>query len=202
MTSRAGSSRFCSTARARRRQGTPLEGQSLHPVSAAHGRPLEVPCPVMVSLVLLLSAQFECHGRVVMMQEQEQTHPVHLVRLAERERLPDETRQTLPQRVVEALDMVGLAAALAAGDVLVLRDHLLVRLPKVGERHRSAQSRRDALPQQAARLLAPVANSVGDNLACAAAQRQPDPTLVLLSCSCAGRQTTRVGPTPGHRQPR
>ncbi len=55
-------------------------------------------------------------------------------------------------------NVAGLAAALAAGDMLALRHHFLVSLPEVRERQRMTQSARDTPPEQAAGLLAPVAD--------------------------------------------
>jgi len=45
-------------------------------------------------------------------QEEPQSPLVHDLGLAERERLADEPAQALPERVVEALNVVSLAAAL------------------------------------------------------------------------------------------
>jgi len=59
----------------------------------------------------------------------------HHVRFAERERLPHKPSQTLPERVVEPfnvvglVNVVGLAAAFVTGNVLALRHYLLVGFP-------------------------------------------------------------------------
>lgn len=45
---------------------------------------------------------------------------MHLVVVRERERLADEAREPLPERVVEPLDVAGLALAFAGGPVCPL----------------------------------------------------------------------------------
>lgn len=90
----------------------------------------------MVSGPLLSQGCASRHLRVAVVQEQLKATLVHALRLAGRERLADEPAQALAERVVEPLDVVGLAAALAEGDVLALRRCLLGRLPEVGESQR------------------------------------------------------------------
>ncbi len=154
----------------------------------------------MVGSRLLSHGCAPCHLSVVIVQEQPQAVLVHRLRLAERERLADEPSQSLTQRVVEAFYMVGLAAALAARRVLPLRHHLLIGFPEVREGRRVPQSPWHPLPEQPAGLLAPVAEGVGDDLARPAAQSQPNPLLVLISCSCAGRRMTRVHRVPARHR--
>ena len=109
---------------------------------------------VMVSGRLLPQGCASRHLRVAVVQEQLKATLVHALRLAERERLADEPAQALAERVVEPLDVVGLAAALAEGNVLALRRCLLGRLPEVGESQRMTQDGRHPLPEQATGLLA------------------------------------------------
>lgn len=170
--------------------------------STLHRKHLTNRISVVVSSVLLDQNRAQCHPRVVVAQEQPQATLVHQLRLAERERLSHEPRQALPERGVEPLDVAGLAAAIVTGDVLTLRHHLLARLPKVRERQHMTQPARDTLPEQAASLVATVADSVGNDLAHAAAQGQPNPPLVLLSCCRAAPRTTRVRRVPARPQAR
>jgi hypothetical protein len=56
---------------------------------------------------------------------------VHLARLGERERLPNEARKPLTQGVDLPLEVGSLAFLLAGGLVPLFRNHLLVSLPQV-----------------------------------------------------------------------
>jgi len=115
------------------------------------------------------------------MDKQGQAELVHPVALAERERLPDEPGQPLPQRVVPPLNVTGLAVALVRGLVLLVRDDLAIGVPEVGVAEQPPVGGRDTLPQPLASFLAPVAHRKGDDLARPAAQGQPDPPLVLAT---------------------
>src|SRR5215213_7712337 len=64
--------------------------------------------------------------------------------------------------------------------MLLTRQHVRVRRPEVRVALRAAEGFRDRLPQPAARLLAPVADDVGDDLPRLPAQCQPDPALARL----------------------
>lgn len=136
---------------------------------------------VVVSFVLLADGDPEGHLRVVVVQKEPQTNLMHLLGLAERERLAHEPRQPLAQGIVEALDVVGLPAAFAYRNVLRFGNNLLVSVPEVRERHGTAQKWRHLLPEQAAGRFAAVSNRKSDDLACAAAQGEPDPALVLAA---------------------
>jgi len=104
---------------------------------------------------------------------------MHPLTLGERERLAHETTQALPQRVVPALNAVGLARLLAAGTMVQGRHYILVCLPEVGVDQAVAPIRGGyALPESAAGLLAAVANGIGQNLTGSAAKRDPDPLFV------------------------
>jgi len=103
---------------------------------------------------------------------------MHPVRLGERQALPDEAPDPLPQREVPPLDVRRQAALLAGRRVLLGRDHELVRLPEVAEAVGAAIGRRDGRPQLLTSRARAVANGVGDDLARGAAQRDPDPPLV------------------------
>ncbi len=58
------------------------------------------------------------------------------------------------------------------------RQHVSIRFPKVRVTKALFVPLLDTRPQKTASLLAPISNGVGDDLACAATLRQPDPTLV------------------------
>ena len=113
------------------------------------------------------------------MQEQQQTSLVHLLALRKRQRLSYEASQTLAQRAIPALHVVGLPFAFAHRPMSVFRQDFLVALPEIAVEHPFAVSSGDTLPQQAAGRLAPVADRVSHHLTSAPAQSQPDPPFVL-----------------------
>jgi len=104
---------------------------------------------------------------------------VHFLCFRERERLSHEASQPLTQNVVEALNMARLPRALPGRSVLGFRQHLGISCPEVGVKQAYFVSAGNALPQQAAGLLAPAAEGVSNDLASATALRQPHPTLVF-----------------------
>ena len=75
--------------------------------------------------------------------------------------------------------MTRLARAFAAGTVELLREDLLVSLPKVCKAQALTISERHTPPQPPAGDFAAVPNRVGDDLTGAAALSQPNPVLVL-----------------------
>jgi len=117
---------------------------------------------------------------VVAVQKEPQANLVHPIRFGERQALAHETRKPLPQSVVPSLDMRRLSAFLACLRMLLGGDDLPIRLPEVAVAMPALISLRHPLPQLAATLFAPVADVVGDHLACLAAQRQPDPAFLRL----------------------
>ena len=114
-----------------------------------------------------------------MMDKQTQAIEVHLVTFGKRKRLADKAAHALPQSVVPSLYMVGLAALLANSFMLLIRQHFLIRLPKVAVEGSAAVTGRNRLPQQATGFLAAVANHKGHHLTSAATQRDPHPLLVF-----------------------
>ncbi len=76
--------------------------------------------------------------------------------------------------------MVGLATSFAA--VVLERGHnLSIGLPKVAVAQTGFVGGGDTLPQYAAGRCAAATNGIGDDLPGAAAQCQPQPTLILAS---------------------
>ena len=104
---------------------------------------------------------------------------MHRVVFGERKRPPHKTSKPLAQHVVEALHMTGLARAFARRPVLLLGQHLGVGRPKVRVEQAALVTSGDALPQQAAGLLAATADHVGEDLPRPAALGQSHPALVL-----------------------
>jgi hypothetical protein len=63
---------------------------------------------------------------------------------------------------------------------LIFRDEFLISFPKVGITMSRMIDLRDLLPELAASRFAAVANNERDYLACAAAERDPNPSLATL----------------------
>ena len=106
---------------------------------------------------------------VVVVKEQSQAGLVHLVTLAERERLSRKASQSLPQRVVELLDVIGLAFLFTDGPVVPIRNHRFVSVPKVRVGTSCAVTFGQATPEDAAGCLASVADGESDDLTSSAA---------------------------------
>jgi len=117
---------------------------------------------------------------VVVVQKQKQAPPVHLGTLAEGQALANKAAQPLTQRIVEAFHMVGLPAVFAHSTMVPFRDHVCIRLPKVGIHSLVTVARREALPKPTARGPASVTNCYGNYLTGAAAQSEPNPRLVVF----------------------
>ena len=116
----------------------------------------------------------------VTMQKKAQTQFMHPIRFRERERLTDEPSESLPQRIVPALDVCGLTRCFAHGSMLLCRDDQLIRGPPIAKAMCGAVRRRNALPQRAARRFRAVANHIGAYLPRRPAQGQPNPALIGL----------------------
>jgi hypothetical protein len=80
-----------------------------------------------------------------MMDKQTQAVAVHLVTFGKRKRLADKAAHALPQGVVPSLYMVGLATLLANSFMLLIRQHFLIRLPKVAVQGSAAVAGRNPL---------------------------------------------------------
>lgn len=103
------------------------------------------------------------------MNEQAQAVEVHLVAFGKGERFANKAPHALPQSIVPSLHMVGLAAVFANGFMLLVGQHFLIRFPKVTVECGWTITQGNRLPQQAAGLLATVANHEGHDLTGAAA---------------------------------
>lgn len=112
------------------------------------------------------------------MKKQKQAVLVHRVRLGKRQRAPHKTAQSLTQNVVEPFNMTRLPLTFTRRPMLFCGKHLGIRLPEVGEQKAPLVAFRDALPQNAARLLASIPDGVSDDLPRSSALSQPDPTFV------------------------
>ncbi len=109
-------------------------------------------------------------GLVVAPQKESQADLVHHHRFRKRQGLANEAGEPLPQRVIETLDMTGLAALLADCAVLPRWYDALIRLPEVAIHSSSPILRRDGLPQLPAGHFIPRADRIADYLACLAAK--------------------------------
>ncbi len=114
------------------------------------------------------------------MQEELQTILMHQFTLRKRQRLAHKASQALTQGQVPALDMVRLARAFINRVMLIIGQHGLVALPKIAIQQAMTVRERDPTPEQAAGGLAAVTDGIGDDLARAATQRQPDPPFILF----------------------
>ncbi len=114
------------------------------------------------------------------MNEQTQTNLVHPIRLRERQRLSNEARQALAKCIVPPLDMRRQAAVFAARRMLLCWDHIAISLPEVSVTMSRLISGWDALPQLLASRLRAVANHIRHDLARAARERDPNPSLAAF----------------------
>ncbi len=114
------------------------------------------------------------------MHEEPQTRLMHQFTLRKGQRLAHKASQALTQGQVPALDMVGLARAFSNWVMLIVGQDGLVALPKIAIQQAMPVRERDTTPEQAAGGLAAVTDGIGDDLARATAQRQPDPTFILF----------------------
>lgn len=105
---------------------------------------------------------------------------MHLGTLAERQRLADETSESLSDLVVHPLHHAGFAAAFITGAMLPARECGNVSLVKVRVNQLAAVALRNTLPQQTAGFGTSVADRVGDNLTGLPGDNQPNPFLVLF----------------------
>src|SRR5215467_7532481 len=93
----------------------------------------------------------------------------------------DEARQALPQRVVEALNVVGFPCVLRDGFVALRRDDAVVDFILIRVKYRVFLiDLRDLAPQGFGTLAAAIAHVTCNNLARGGIHRQPDPLLVGL----------------------
>ena len=108
---------------------------------------------------------------------------MHLVGFAERHGLTRQPHQSLPQRVVEALDVAGLTVAFAScDDVLLRRQHDSVGFPEVGVDQALLLNIKNTLPELATSRLGAVSDCIRHDLASAAAQGEPHPAFVFAPC--------------------
>jgi hypothetical protein len=105
---------------------------------------------------------------------------MHPLALGKRKRSANKPTQTLAERVVETLDIARLTVALIASRMLLVRNHSLIRLPKICEAMLATISDGNATPKATARLYRPLSDSVAHNLARATTDRKPQPDVVTL----------------------
>ena len=101
--------------------------------------------------------------------------------LGERQCFTDQTREALPQRVIEALDMIGFPGVLRNSFVLLRRNHtgigvVLIRV----ERGLLTVHQRDLRPQLFGTITTAIPDVKGDDLAGPGIHGDPDPLLVRL----------------------
>ena len=99
--------------------------------------------------------------------------------LGERQRFPDQTRDTLPQRVIEALDVLGSPGVLRDGFMLLRRNDtaISVVLIRVECGLRTVHPR-DLGPQLSCALSIAIADVKGDDLAGPGIHGDPDPLFI------------------------
>ncbi len=112
------------------------------------------------------------------MKKEEQASLVHKLGLGKRQRHAHKTGESLPQRVIPALDMGGFSSLFTHRRVLLLRDDRSVDSQQVGEAMALAILLRNRLPQPLACLFAPIPNGIRHHLSCLAAQSDPYPGVV------------------------
>src|SRR6266545_5171349 len=96
-----------------------------------------------------------------------------------RQRVADSTRDTLPQRLVEAFNMIGLPRVLRDGLVPRRRNHPLIHRREIRVEYRLLLIRlRYVGPQVFSTLPTSVPDVAGDDLARLGIHRDPDPWLV------------------------
>jgi hypothetical protein len=107
------------------------------------------------------------------MQKKSQTHFTHPIRFRERERFANKPSESLPQRVVPALDMRCRARFFPHSRMLLRRDDQLLCVPEIANAMRGAVRSWNRRQQRAARRFRTVADVIGDDLPCSTAQCQP-----------------------------
>lgn len=112
------------------------------------------------------------------MQEEQDGSFVHFQTFGKGSGLSYDAPDTPSRRAVEAFEVVGGAALVGLGE-LVLRDDVGISVPNIGEAVRAFIGRRNATPQHTARRLTATTQSIGHDLAGAPAQRQPQPLFVF-----------------------
>ena len=100
---------------------------------------------------------------------------MHGVALGEGERLADESAEPLADCEIPSLHVISFSAFLADRLVLLLGNHIAIRLPEVGEAKRLPVVLRDLLPESATRRFAAVTEDVAYDLPSPAAERNPEP---------------------------
>lgn len=105
---------------------------------------------------------------------------MHHQRLRKRQGLADEAPETLAERVVPPLYVCCLASVFSDRDMLFFWYHRLIRLPKIAVTGAVAIDWRDREPQTETRGFRPITDGIGHDLACKAAECNPDPRLIGL----------------------
>jgi hypothetical protein len=97
------------------------------------------------------------------------------------ERFANQSTTTLPQRVIEPLDMAGLATLLARGSMALGPKNRGICLPEIRVTHRTlAVNSRKCSPQLVCRHFGSCSNRHTDNFARIPIDRQPNPLLTTL----------------------
>jgi len=104
--------------------------------------------------------------------------------LGKRQGLAHQAANSLPQRIVQALNPTGLATLPPTGAMAFGRQHSRICLPKIGVAHSTlAIHGRERLPQQSRSGSSALAQGHTDNLATVPIERQPQPALVSLAAN-------------------
>src|SRR5438067_5304779 len=118
--------------------------------------------------------------QVVVREEDSQPEFMHIEVLGEGESLAHEPADTLPGRAEEAFGVAGLPSLFGAAAVRACWKHRFIRKPKVAACRSAEVVRRQSSSQPAGALLRAVAEHVGDHLAGASAERDPEPALAFF----------------------
>lgn len=108
------------------------------------------------------------------MQEEADSDLMHLNGFGKGERFAHEAAEALAERVVETLQVIRGAFGIS-GLMLSGRQDVVIALQVIGAKPTLAISKRDALPQETGGGVIARAQRVGDDLAGASAQGQPQP---------------------------
>lgn len=122
---------------------------------------------------------------VVVKEEEPDVNEVHDVALGEGERLAGEPGDALPEREIEALDMVCFSFLFGTGAVLLVGHDVLIRSPEVGEDQARLVGGRNLVPQLAAAEHGARTMMPSHDLPGATAQRNPQPHRVRLAAYIA-----------------
>ena len=105
---------------------------------------------------------------------------MHFIALWKGQCFSDKSANSLSKRIVPALDVGGFTGSLTNHLMFARVDHIFVCLPQVTKRMTTTVLFGYKVPECSATLYSPVADEVGHNLSCSAAQGNPNPSFKAL----------------------